>query len=74
MRRRKASLAIAGFEKHPSIARYAPFCDPETSDGILTFLTEQSKESDIMSSLSRRACFKCGNVGHYAGKTAWRMV
>jgi hypothetical protein len=21
-----------------------------------------------MSSLSRRACFKCGNVGHYAGK------
>lgn len=20
-----------------------------------------------MSSLSRRACFKCGNVGHYAG-------
>ncbi|KAJ4309549.1 gig suppressor [Neodidymelliopsis sp. IMI 364377] len=23
-----------------------------------------------MSSLSRRACFKCGNVGHYAGKPA----
>ncbi|OAG01186.1 uncharacterized protein CC84DRAFT_1168327 [Paraphaeosphaeria sporulosa] len=21
-----------------------------------------------MSSLSRRACFKCGNVGHYAGE------
>lgn len=21
-----------------------------------------------MSSLSRRACYKCGNVGHYAGK------
>ncbi|KAJ4365475.1 gig suppressor [Ascochyta clinopodiicola] len=27
-----------------------------------------------MSSLSRRACFKCGNVGHYAGKPAWRIA
>lgn len=22
-----------------------------------------------MSSLSRRACYKCGNVGHYAGQS-----
>jgi hypothetical protein len=27
-----------------------------------------AEESHIMSSLSRRACFKCGNVGHYAGE------
>lgn len=26
-----------------------------------------------MSSLSRRACFKCGNVGHYAGKLRPRI-
>lgn len=29
--------------------------------------TLQTTETDIkMSSLSRRACYKCGNVGHYA--------
>jgi hypothetical protein len=27
-----------------------------------------------MSSLSRRACFKCGNVGHYAGKPHLRKA
>jgi len=26
------------------------------------------QESSEMSSLSRRACYKCGNVGHYAGE------
>lgn len=26
-----------------------------------------------MSSLSRRACFKCGNVGHYAGEPPSHM-
>jgi hypothetical protein len=27
-----------------------------------------------MSSLSRRACFKCGNVGHYAGEPPRALV
>lgn len=29
-----------------------------------------------MSSLSRRACFKCGNVGHYAGEPtlSWAAI
>ncbi|KAF1998584.1 hypothetical protein P154DRAFT_244982 [Amniculicola lignicola CBS 123094] len=29
---------------------------------------ETYAEDSTMSSLSRRACFKCGNVGHYAGE------
>lgn len=28
--------------------------------------TEQTHQLIAMSSLSRRACYKCGNVGHYA--------
>ena len=27
---------------------------------------EEQKQQSKMSSLSRRACYKCGNVGHYA--------
>ena len=27
-----------------------------------------------MSSLSRRACFKCGNVGHYAGEPSFARL
>lgn len=27
-----------------------------------------------MSSLSRRACYKCGNVGHYAGMIPMRRI
>ena len=34
------------------------------SDTGVAGLREESVE---MSSLSRRACYKCGNVGHYAG-------
>lgn len=29
-------------------------------------IAELHEEESIMSSLSRRACYKCGNVGHYA--------
>ena len=32
------------------------------------------EESYNMSSLSRRACFKCGNVGHYAGEPTSLLV
>ena len=46
---------------------------PEDTGGFPDFekmsLTSRSQilETDIkMSSLSRRACYKCGNVGHYA--------
>ena len=28
--------------------------------------TQSVQEEGNMSSLSRRACYKCGNVGHYA--------
>lgn len=42
--------------------------------GVLQFYEQESR----MSSLGRRACYKCGNVGHYAGssfvESAWRML
>jgi hypothetical protein len=42
-------------------------------------LPRYTRRNNNMSSLSRRACFKCGNVGHYAGKPyscidSWRML
>ena len=35
-----------------------------TDEGVAQLQEGESR----MASLSRRACYKCGNVGHYAGK------
>jgi hypothetical protein len=35
-----------------------------TDDGVAQLREGENR----MSSLGRRACYKCGNVGHYAGK------
>lgn len=32
-------------------------------------VAELCEDYENMSSLSRRACYKCGNVGHYAGRS-----
>jgi hypothetical protein len=65
--------------KPPLICDRLLFAPRTTLNPILTPHTDIHGGKARMSSLSRRACFKCGNVGHYAGKPhlrigSWRAV
>ncbi|KAK0732990.1 hypothetical protein B0T26DRAFT_682552 [Lasiosphaeria miniovina] len=41
-------------------------CDKKPLSVALTADAEENSPYEIMSSLSRRACYKCGELGHHA--------
>jgi hypothetical protein len=54
-------------QNHPSFATHS-LRNSRNHRAYTYTLPRYTQRNNIMSSLSRRACFKCGNVGHYAGK------
>ena len=54
-------------QSHPALALLVSD-DVDVSEDIMADAgpVQSAAEGNKMSSLSRRACYKCGNVGHYA--------
>lgn len=63
------SSVLSAVHLHPRLSGCQKFELPVTDTKDSSF-TRRIK----MSSLSRRACYKCGNVGHYAGMRTNRIA